>query len=112
MISSRPWIIEPEVKHTTAPKRKTVSSTTTTASPQRETTREVTEWKTYLQPEAIAATPVGDAAKELELPFGGGVTWVEEEGEEMQVKGSAVVEEEKEDPESHSIFEDIFGLDK
>ncbi|XP_045900999.1 zona pellucida sperm-binding protein 3d.2 [Micropterus dolomieu] len=110
MISSRPWIIEPEVKHTTDPKRKTVSSTTTTASPQRETTREVTEWKTYLQPEAIAATPVGDAAKELELPFGGGVKWVEEEGEEMQVKGSAVVE--KEDPESHSIFEDIFGLDK
>ncbi|XP_070767889.1 zona pellucida sperm-binding protein 3d.2 [Enoplosus armatus] len=116
IISSRPWTIEPKVKPTTAPKRKRVSTTTTTAAaPQPETTREVTERRTTSQPEAITATPVGkveNTTKELEWPFGGGgVMWVEVEGEEKQVKGSAVVEE-GEVTVPRTIFEEIFDFDK
>lgn len=52
--------------------------------------------------------------KELKWPFGGeGVLWVELEEEkevEKEVKGSAVVEEEVEQP--RTVFEEIFGLDK
>uniref|UniRef100_A0A3B4TPP9 Zona pellucida sperm-binding protein 3 n=1 Tax=Seriola dumerili TaxID=41447 RepID=A0A3B4TPP9_SERDU len=66
MISSRPWTIEliaPKVKPTTTPKRKKVSTTTTTTTttttaPKPETSREVTEWSTASQPEAIAVTPI------------------------------------------------------
>ncbi len=125
IISSRPWIVEPKVKPTTAQKRKTVSTTTTTTTAaaaktatvasQPETTREVTEWRTTLQHEVTATTTVGkveNVAKELEWPFGGGgVTWVEVEGEEKQVKGSAVVEE-VEVTEPYTIFEEIFDFDK
>ncbi|XP_037640842.1 zona pellucida sperm-binding protein 3d.2 [Sebastes umbrosus] len=119
IISSRPWTIEPEVKPTTAPKRKKVSTTTTkktttTTAPQPETTREVTEWRTTSQPEPIAVTLTGkveNAMQELEWPFGGeGVTWVEVEGEGEQVKGSAVVEEKVTEP--LTIFEEIFDFDK
>lgn len=72
----------------------------------------------------MAATPMGkveSVVKELEWPFGGGgVTWVEVEGEEQQVKGSAVVEEQVEEEEEEmeevteprTIFEDIFDFDK
>lgn len=72
----------------------------------------------------MAATPMGkveSVVKELEWPFGGGgVTWVEVEGEEKQVKGSAVVEEQVEEEEEEmeevteprTIFEDIFDFDK
>ncbi|XP_040899676.1 zona pellucida sperm-binding protein 3d.2 [Toxotes jaculatrix] len=115
IISSRPWTIEPKVKPTTTPKRKTVSTTTATAAPQPETTREVTEWSTTSQPEAKSVTLKGkveNTVKELEWPFGGGgVEWVELEGEERQVKGSAVVEEE-EVTEPRRIFEEIFDFDK
>ena len=63
---------------------------------------------------------VESVVKELEWPFGGGgVTWVEMEGEEQQVKGSAVVEEQEEEEEEmeevtepRTIFEDIFDFDK
>lgn len=61
---------------------------------------------------------VESVVKELEWPFGGGgVTWVEVEGEEQQVKGSAVVEEQEEEEmeevtEPRTIFEDIFAFDK
>lgn len=69
----------------------------------------------------MAATSMGkveSVVKELEWPFGGGgVTWVEVEGEEQQVKGSAVVEEQEEEEmeevtEPRTIFEDIFAFDK
>ncbi|XP_073341138.1 zona pellucida sperm-binding protein 3d.2 [Pagrus major] len=121
IISSRPWTIERKVKPTPAPKRKTVSTTTkTTTTPTApQSTRKVTEWRTTLQPEEMAATPMGkveSVVKELEWPFGGGgVTWVEVEGEEQQVKGSAVVEEEEEEEEvtePRTIFEEIFDFDK
>lgn len=61
---------------------------------------------------------VESVVKELEWPFGGGgVTWVEVEGEEQQVKVSAVVEEQEEEEmeevtEPRTIFEDIFDFDK
>ncbi|XP_039974372.1 zona pellucida sperm-binding protein 3d.2 isoform X2 [Xiphias gladius] len=113
IISSRPWTIEPKVKPTTTPKRKTVS-TTITPAPQPEMAREVTEWSKTSQPEAIAVTLMGkgeSTVKDLEWPFGGGgVKWVEVEGEERRVKGSAVVEEEVV-TEPHRIFEEIFDFD-
>ncbi|KAM9353537.1 zona pellucida sperm-binding protein 3d.2 [Symphorus nematophorus] len=125
IISSRPWTIEPKVKPTAAPKRKTVSTTATTTTTkttttattkatasQPETTREVTEWRTTLQPKAVS--PMGkvkSTVKELEWPFrSGGVVWVEVEGEEKQMKGSAVVEEEATQP--RLAFEDIFEFDE
>ncbi|XP_044064215.1 zona pellucida sperm-binding protein 3d.2 [Siniperca chuatsi] len=107
IISSRPWTIEPKIKPTTPPKRKT----TITAQPEK--TGELTEWKMTLQSETIAVTPVGEVenTKESEwLLKGGGVTWVEVEGEEERVKGSAVVEEEVTEP--RKIFEEIFDFDK
>ncbi|XP_053182832.1 zona pellucida sperm-binding protein 3d.2 [Scomber japonicus] len=105
IISSQPWTIEPIVKSTTTPtpKRKMVSTTTITktTTPLMKTTKQVTERKTSSKPEATAATLKGkveDTVRELEWPFGGGgVTWVEVEGEEKQVKGSAVVVEEEEE---------------
>ncbi|XP_044216395.1 zona pellucida sperm-binding protein 3d.2 isoform X1 [Thunnus albacares] len=126
IISSRPWTIEPKVKPTTTPKRKTVSTTTittTTKTTLLKTTRRVTEQMTTSHPEATAATMLGkveDSVRELEWPFGGGgVKWVEVEGEERRVKGSAVVEEEeKEEEEDEEVteprrtFEDIFDFDK
>ncbi|XP_035528691.1 zona pellucida sperm-binding protein 3d.2 [Morone saxatilis] len=93
IISSRSWTIEPKVKPTTTPKRKTVSTTTTTtiaAAAQPETTREVTKRRT------TSDVKKASTVKELEWPFGaGGLTWVEVEGEEKQVKGFAVVDEEE-----------------
>ena len=75
----------------------------------------------------MAATSMGkveSVVKELEWPFGGGgVTWVEVEGEEQQVKGSAAVVEEEEEQEMEeeekeevteprTIFEEIFDFEK
>nr|XP_046255999.1 zona pellucida sperm-binding protein 3d.2 [Scatophagus argus] len=118
IISSRPWTIEPKVKPTTAPKRRIVSTTTTsttTTTAQPQTPREMTEWMTTSQPKETPVTPagkVGSTLKELEWPFGGGgVTWFEAEGEEKQVKGSAVVEAE-EATIPRTIFEEIFDFDK
>lgn len=55
---------------------------------------------------------VDSTVKELKWPFGGGgVMWAEGEGEEKNVKGSAVVEVE-EVTVPRVIFEEIFGLDK
>ncbi|XP_031723284.1 zona pellucida sperm-binding protein 3d.2 [Anarrhichthys ocellatus] len=105
IISSRPWTIEAKVKPSTASKRKV--STTTTA-PQKETTREVTEWTTTSQPEAMAVSLTGKV-EEFEWLFGGeGVAWVEVDGEEKQVTGSAVVEMEVTEP--HTIYEEIFSI--
>lgn len=105
------------MKPTTAPKRKTISTTTTTTitAAQPQTTRQMTEWRTTLQPEETPVTAMGKVdsmVKELEWPFGGGgVMWIEGEGEEKQVKGSAVVEVE-EVTVPRTIFEEIFGMDK
>ncbi|XP_035862613.1 zona pellucida sperm-binding protein 3d.2 isoform X1 [Sander lucioperca] len=122
IISSRPWTIQPKVKSTTAQKRTTVPTTTTTttaaAAPQPETTKEVTEWRASSQPEVIAVTLMGkveNTGKELEWLSGGkGVTWIEMDDEEKQVKGSAVVMEVKEEvvTQPRTIFEDIFEFDK
>ncbi|XP_042346674.1 zona pellucida sperm-binding protein 3d.2 [Plectropomus leopardus] len=124
IISSKPWTIEPKVKIPKAPKRKTVSTatitttTTTTTTAPPETTRDVTDWRTTSQAETSRGKVV-NMVGELKWPFGGeGVTWVEVEGEEKQVKGSAVVEEEEEEEEvevvtiPRTIFEDIFDFDK
>ncbi|XP_062279141.1 zona pellucida sperm-binding protein 3d.2 [Scomber scombrus] len=100
--------------------RKMVSTTTITktTTPLLKTTKQVTERMTSSQPEATAATLMGkveDTVRELEWPFGGGgVKWVEVEGGEKQVKGSAVVEEEKEEEviEPRRTFEDVFDFDK
>ncbi|XP_019948828.2 zona pellucida sperm-binding protein 3d.2 [Paralichthys olivaceus] len=131
IISSKPWTIEPKVKPTTTPKRKRVSTTTTTttttttitttaaAELQPETTRNMTEGSTTPQMEEKAGTQMGKVENKVkEWPFGGGgVTWVEMEGEERQVmKGSAVVEEEEEKQEevkeSRRIFEEVFDFGK
>ena len=118
MISSRPWTVEPKVKPTTALKRKTVSTTTTStaAPPQPGMAREVTERGTMSQPEAKAAVPMDKteiAVREADWPFGGGgVKWAEVEGEESWAKGSAVVEEEEVVTEPRRIFEEIFDFDK
>ncbi len=119
IISSKPWTIEPKVKPSTAPKRKTVSTTkkttTVAAASHPENTREVTESKKTLQPEDITVTSVGkmeNRPKEMKWPFGGGgVMWVEVEGEEEQMKGSAVMEEEEVIP-PHTVFEEIFDFEK
>lgn len=102
IISSNPWTIKPKLKPTAAPKRKTVSTTMTMAV-------------AALQPEETPVTAMGkvdSVVKELKWPFGGGeVTWTVGEGEERNVKGSAVVELE-EVAVPRIIFEEIFGLDK
>ncbi|AWP15106.1 putative zona pellucida sperm-binding protein 3-like isoform 2 [Scophthalmus maximus] len=117
IISSKPWTIEPKVKLTTTLKRKVVSTTTTTAPPppqppQPETTREVTVRSMTSQLEETPMGKVADAVKEAVWPFrGGGVQWVEMEGEETKGKGSAVVDEE-EITNPRSIFEEIFDFGK
>ncbi|XP_010764081.1 zona pellucida sperm-binding protein 3d.2 isoform X2 [Notothenia coriiceps] len=131
VISSRPWTIDPKGKPTTALKRKKVSTATTTTTtkvaPQPETKSEVTEWRKSLQPEERTETELGKV--EEWLIGGRRVTWVEMEGEEELVKGSAVEEEEKEEKEkkkkekkkkeekkkvaaTRTIFEDNFGFVK
>lgn len=122
MISSRPWTIQlitPQVKPTTTLKRKKVSTTTTTAAAQPEASRGLTESSTATsQSEVKAVTPSGKVkttVQELEWPFGGGgVKWVELEGEERRIKGSAVVEQEEEQQvtERHRVFEEIFDFSK
>ncbi|TKS82476.1 Zona pellucida sperm-binding protein 3 [Collichthys lucidus] len=132
IISSSPWTVEPKVKPTAAPKRKTSTTTTTTTTTTKttvrrtETTREVPERRTTLHPKKVAVTPTGkveNKVKELKWPYGGGgVTWIEEEGEEQQqAKGSAVVEKEKVKEKvkeeevvtrPRTIFEEIFIFDK
>lgn len=130
IISSSPWTVEPKVKPTAAPKRKTSTTTTTTTTTtatkttvrRTETTREVPERRTTLHFKKVAVTPMGkveNKVKELKWPYGGGgVTWIEVEGEQQQqrVKGSAVVEKEKVKEEvvtqPRTIFEEIFIFDK
>ncbi|XP_054477469.1 zona pellucida sperm-binding protein 3d.2 isoform X2 [Anoplopoma fimbria] len=128
IISSRPWTIESKAKPNTTSKRKKVSTTTTTttttaaAAPKKQSTREVTESTTNSQPKTIPEHLIGkveDTLQELEWPFGGeGLTWFEVEGEEKQVKGSAVVEEEEEEEKKmevtqpYTIFEEIFDFDE
>ncbi|XP_070690997.1 zona pellucida sperm-binding protein 3d.2 [Pempheris klunzingeri] len=110
VISTRSWRIQPEVKPTTTPKRKTLS-TTTAATHKPVMTREVTDWWTTSQPEAIRASLMGQVKESKWLSGGGGVKWVDVE--ERQVKGSAVVEEEEEEVTGpHTIFEEIFAFDK
>lgn len=105
------------MKLTTTLKRKVVSTTTTTAPPppqppQPETTREVTVRSMTSQLEETPMGKVADAVKEAVWPFrGGGVQWVEMEGEETKGKGSAVVDEE-EITNPRSIFEEIFDFGK
>ncbi|XP_078108429.1 zona pellucida sperm-binding protein 3d.2 [Sander vitreus] len=134
IISSRPWTIQPKVNLTSAPKRRTAAATaaataataaataataaaTAATAAQPETTREVTEWRASSQPEVIAVTLMSkleNTGKELKWLSGGeGVTWVEMDDEEKQVKGSAVVEVKKEVvAQPRTIFEDIFEFDK
>ncbi|KAM4581056.1 uncharacterized protein PAE49_005724 [Odontesthes bonariensis] len=93
MVSSRPWKIESKLKPGTSTlQRKAVLPTAAALQPER------TEWMWKSLPEAAAEILKGKVEKsETEWPFrGGGVTWVEDEGEERRVKGSAVVEDEEE----------------
>ncbi|XP_061573954.1 zona pellucida sperm-binding protein 3d.2 [Cololabis saira] len=107
MVSSEPWTVEPRVKPTPSPRRRTGSVTAAAAAP------EMMRWRSW--PE--------ETVGEREWPFGGrGLTWVEEEREEKQVeeereekqvKGSAYVEVEEEGfTEPRRTFEDIFVFDK
>ncbi|XP_030014719.1 zona pellucida sperm-binding protein 3d.2 isoform X2 [Sphaeramia orbicularis] len=117
MISSRAWKVKSKVKPTTTQKRKTVSTTTTTTKTTT-ISRQLNKRTTTLRPETKVTTlkvKVEEPGNVLEWPFGGnGVTWVEAEGEERQVKGSAVVEEEEEEElaKPRLVFEDIFNFDK
>lgn len=111
IISTRAWRVEPKDKPSTTLKRKTVSVTTTTASPL-ETTGEETEWAMVSRPEAIAVTQMDKEEKKLDWPFrAGGVKWRGIEDGARQVKGSAVVEEQVV-TQPHRIFEEIFGFDE
>jgi len=90
MVSSRAWTVESKLKPGSS------VFTTTTAAPQPERTERL--WKSL--PEEAADILMGKVEKtvtDVGWPFrGGAVTWVEDEGDERQVKGSAVVEDEEE----------------
>ncbi|XP_028326220.1 zona pellucida sperm-binding protein 3d.2 [Gouania willdenowi] len=112
IISSKPWKIEPKVKPSSYQKRRKSSAfiTMTTAAPRAETTESEPTPR-------ISDVSVGEVT-EQEWPYGGvGVTWLEEDGEDLLVKGSAVVEQEEEEEEEdfvkpHRIFENIFEFDQ
>ncbi|XP_034067275.1 zona pellucida sperm-binding protein 3d.2 isoform X2 [Gymnodraco acuticeps] len=113
VISSRPWTLDPKGKLTTALKWKKVSTATTTktttkVAPQPETKSEVTDWRKSSQPEERTETEFGKVEDSGEdWPIGRrGVTWVEMEGEEELVKGSAVKEKKKEEKEKEKEEEE------
>ncbi|XP_056142981.1 zona pellucida sperm-binding protein 3d.2 [Lampris incognitus] len=123
LVSSRPWTVEFDVK-STSPKRKTIPPTATTRA---NVAKKVAETVVTAQPEERGVTAVTKEAKGVreseEWPFGGGgVKWVEEEGDRKRVRGFAVVVEEEEVEEKvkvkeevtepRRIFEEIFDFDK